>query len=260
MAREGRVLSYRRKARAPGLVLDGGRHRRSRAGPRRLLARQLPAARGEDPAGAQRPPARLVEPGRGAARARRVPADARQPPPGLHGLGARLARRRAGAGGELVGHLSGRADPRAGGGARRLPAPARGGGGSGGAGGGARRRWRRSPRSFARPARPDPAAGGGAPAGGGGLGARPRPAAGPLLPRGLRPPDGRRSRRAAALYLPGLDIAADGWRGGDVALADLVRARAAADRPAARPLPRGGWGRWRWCSIPGGGGRGARGG
>ncbi len=29
--------------------------------------------------------------------------------------------------------------------------------------------------------------------------------------------------RAAALYLPGLDIAADGWRGGDVALADLVR-------------------------------------
>jgi len=30
--------------------------------------------------------------------------------------------------------------------------------------------------------------------------------------------------RAAALYLPGPDIAADGWRGGDVALADLVRA------------------------------------
>ncbi|HEX7182795.1 MAG TPA: hypothetical protein VF756_13210 [Thermoanaerobaculia bacterium] len=29
--------------------------------------------------------------------------------------------------------------------------------------------------------------------------------------------------RAAALYLPGLDIAADGWRGGDVAFADLVR-------------------------------------
>jgi hypothetical protein len=29
--------------------------------------------------------------------------------------------------------------------------------------------------------------------------------------------------RAAALYLPALDIAADGWRGGDVALADLVR-------------------------------------
>jgi hypothetical protein len=30
--------------------------------------------------------------------------------------------------------------------------------------------------------------------------------------------------KAAALYLPGLDIAADGWRGGDVAFADLVRA------------------------------------
>jgi hypothetical protein len=30
--------------------------------------------------------------------------------------------------------------------------------------------------------------------------------------------------RAAALYLPGADIAADGWRGGGVALADLVRA------------------------------------
>ncbi len=30
--------------------------------------------------------------------------------------------------------------------------------------------------------------------------------------------------RASALYLPGIDIAADGWRGGDVALADLVRA------------------------------------
>jgi hypothetical protein len=29
--------------------------------------------------------------------------------------------------------------------------------------------------------------------------------------------------RAAALYLPGLDIAAAGWRGGDLALADLVR-------------------------------------
>jgi hypothetical protein len=29
--------------------------------------------------------------------------------------------------------------------------------------------------------------------------------------------------RAAALYLPGLDIAADGWKGSDVAFADLVR-------------------------------------
>lgn len=36
---------------------------------------------------------------------------------------------------------------------------------------------------------------------------------------------------AAALYLPGLDIAAAGWEGGDVAFADLVRTRlAAADR------------------------------
>jgi hypothetical protein len=43
--------------------------------------------------------------------------------------------------------------------------------------------------------------------------------------------------RAAALYLPGLDIAADGWRGGDVALADLVRAELkATDRLLARSL------------------------
>lgn len=34
--------------------------------------------------------------------------------------------------------------------------------------------------------------------------------------------------KAAALYLPGLDIAADGWRGGDVAFADLVRAELSA--------------------------------
>lgn len=32
-----------------------------------------------------------------------------------------------------------------------------------------------------------------------------------------------RSPRAAALYLPALDLAADGWRGGDVAFADLAR-------------------------------------
>jgi hypothetical protein len=44
--------------------------------------------------------------------------------------------------------------------------------------------------------------------------------------------------KAAALYLPGLDIAADGWRGGDVAFADLVRAElAAADALLARALP-----------------------
>jgi hypothetical protein len=43
--------------------------------------------------------------------------------------------------------------------------------------------------------------------------------------------------RAAALYLPGLDIAADGWRGGDVAFADLVRSElAATDRLLAASL------------------------
>jgi len=49
--------------------------------------------------------------------------------------------------------------------------------------------------------------------------------------------------RAAALYLPGLDIAASGWHGGDVAFADLVRAElAAADRLLARALAQPGWG------------------
>ena len=49
--------------------------------------------------------------------------------------------------------------------------------------------------------------------------------------------------RAAALYLPGLDIAALGWRGGDVAFADLVRAElAAADRLLARAMTQPGWG------------------
>ncbi len=43
--------------------------------------------------------------------------------------------------------------------------------------------------------------------------------------------------RASALYLPGIDIAADGWRGGDVALADLVRAELReTDRTLARSL------------------------
>ncbi len=43
--------------------------------------------------------------------------------------------------------------------------------------------------------------------------------------------------RAAALYLPGLDIAADGWPGGGVAFADLVRRElAAADRLLAGGL------------------------
>jgi hypothetical protein len=49
--------------------------------------------------------------------------------------------------------------------------------------------------------------------------------------------------RAAALYLPGLDIAAAGWRGGDVAFADLVRAElGAADRLLGRALAQPGWG------------------
>jgi hypothetical protein len=44
--------------------------------------------------------------------------------------------------------------------------------------------------------------------------------------------------KAAALYLPGLDIAADGWSGGDVAFADLVRSElSAADALLARALP-----------------------
>lgn len=45
------------------------------------------------------------------------------------------------------------------------------------------------------------------------------------------------SPRAAALYLPAIDIAADGWVGGDVAFADLVRAElTAADQLVARAL------------------------
>ncbi len=48
---------------------------------------------------------------------------------------------------------------------------------------------------------------------------------------------------AAALYLPGLDIAAAGWHGGGVAFADLVRAElAAADRLLARALAQPGLG------------------
>ncbi len=43
--------------------------------------------------------------------------------------------------------------------------------------------------------------------------------------------------RAAALYLPGLDIAADRWQGGDVAFADLVRSELAeTDRLLGRSL------------------------
>src|SRR5262249_20155613 len=49
-----------------------------------------------------------------------------------------------------------------------------------------------------------------------------------VLARRMRPPGsagafGSDAPRAAALYLPGLDIAAAGWQGGDVALADLLR-------------------------------------
>jgi hypothetical protein len=46
-----------------------------------------------------------------------------------------------------------------------------------------------------------------------------------------------RAPKAAALYLPGLDIAATGWTGGDVALADLVRGElVAADQLLATSL------------------------
>jgi hypothetical protein len=49
--------------------------------------------------------------------------------------------------------------------------------------------------------------------------------------------------RAAALYLPGLDIAAAGWHGGGVAFADLVRTElAAADRLLARAMAQPGLG------------------
>lgn len=47
--------------------------------------------------------------------------------------------------------------------------------------------------------------------------------------------------RAAALYLPALDIAAAGWNGGDVAFADLVRSElGAADRLLAGAVPEAG--------------------
>ena len=57
-----------------------------------------------------------------------------------------------------------------------------------------------------------------------------------------------RQPRAAALYLPALDIAADGWQGGDVAFADLVRSELrAADLLLGRALS--GSERRSWCSI-----------
>jgi hypothetical protein len=67
--------------------------------------------------------------------------------------------------------------------------------------------------------------------------ALPPAAAASVLERALRPDrfyrqvflqGVEREPKAAALYLPGLDIAADGWRGGGVAFADLVRAELAA--------------------------------
>ncbi len=49
--------------------------------------------------------------------------------------------------------------------------------------------------------------------------------------------------RVAALYLPALDIAAAGWQGSSLALADLVRAQlVAADRLLAQALAQPGWG------------------
>jgi hypothetical protein len=55
-----------------------------------------------------------------------------------------------------------------------------------------------------------------------------------LAPGAANPP------RAAALYLPGLDIAAAGWRGGDVAFADLLRGELqATDGLLARELSGG---------------------
>ncbi|HKI04453.1 MAG TPA: hypothetical protein VKK31_20915 [Thermoanaerobaculia bacterium] len=76
--------------------------------------------------------------------------------------------------------------------------------------------------------------------------ALPAAAAAAVLERALRPDRFYRqvftrglaqAPRAAALYLPALDIAADGWRGGDVAFADLVRSELAeTDRLLARAL------------------------
>lgn len=79
--------------------------------------------------------------------------------------------------------------------------------------------------------------------------ALPGEAAASVLERALRPDRFYRqvfesritgAPRAAALYLPGLDIAADGWAGGDVAFADLVRSELrAADLLLGRTVPGG---------------------
>jgi len=55
--------------------------------------------------------------------------------------------------------------------------------------------------------------------------------------------DAARQARAAALYLPAVDIAADGWRGGEVAFAELVAAELqAADRLLGELVAGGEWG------------------
>ncbi len=74
--------------------------------------------------------------------------------------------------------------------------------------------------------------------------ALPPPVAASVLERAVRPDRFyrevfsrglRAGPRAAALYLPGLDIAAAGWRGGAIAFADLVRSELAeTDRLLAR--------------------------
>ncbi|HET9767668.1 MAG TPA: hypothetical protein VFS60_12515 [Thermoanaerobaculia bacterium] len=82
--------------------------------------------------------------------------------------------------------------------------------------------------------------------------ALPQPAAAELADRALLPErfyrdafarDAARQARAAALYLPAVDIAADSWRGGDVAFAELVAAELqAADRMLSELLAGGEWG------------------
>ena len=82
--------------------------------------------------------------------------------------------------------------------------------------------------------------------------ALPPAAAASLEERALRPErfyrlafagDAAQAPRAAALYLPALDLAADGWAGGEVAFGELLAAElGAADRMLAELLAKGGWG------------------
>ncbi len=65
--------------------------------------------------------------------------------------------------------------------------------------------------------------------------------------------------RAAALYLPAVDLAADGWQGSEVAFADLMAAElGAADRLLGDLVAKGGWGTVAVVVDPGrrGGGEG----